>query len=161
MDYKGEWQNHTYHPSPDNWRFPFYTVMLDKWVNGDPTNDNSNGTVFEHDLFETQLRHGGDIRGLMDSLDYLQGMGIKVYTFHVLMLGNLLFWDHLHQCAMGVGRIFGTHPETQLTKPLDLTLIDPHLGTIDDFREAITEIHRRGMYILLDNTVSTYFPALH
>jgi alpha-1,3-glucan synthase len=111
MDYKGEWQNHTYHPSPDNWRFPFYTVMLDKWVNGDPTNDNSNGTVFEHDLFETQLRHGGDIRGLMDSLDYLQGMGIKVYTFHVLMLGNLLFWDHLHQCAMGVGRIFGTHPE--------------------------------------------------
>jgi alpha-1,3-glucan synthase len=51
--------------------------------------------------------------------------------------------------------------KTQLTKPLDLTLIDPHLGTIDDFREAITEIHRRGMYILLDNTVSTYFPALH
>lgn len=78
MDYWGEWQNHTFYSSPSNWRFPFYTIMLDKWVNGDPTNDNSNGTVFEHDLLETQLRHGGDIRGLMDSLDYLQGMGIKV-----------------------------------------------------------------------------------
>lgn len=52
--------------------------MLDRFVNGDPTNDNANGTVFEHDLDETQLRHGGDIRGLMNSLDYIQGMGIKV-----------------------------------------------------------------------------------
>ena len=80
LDYAGEWENHQFHPSPENWRFPFYTLMLDRWVNGDPTNDNSNGTVFEYDVAETQLRHGGDIRGLKDSLDYLQGMGIKVIT---------------------------------------------------------------------------------
>jgi alpha-1,3-glucan synthase len=80
LDYAGEWENHQFHPSPENWRFPIYTLMLDRWINGDPTNDNSNGTVFEHDLSETQLRHGGDIRGLKDSLDYLQGMGIKVST---------------------------------------------------------------------------------
>lgn len=78
LQYYGVWENHTFHPSPENWRFPFYTVMLDRFVNGDPTNDNANGTVFEYDLDETQLRHGGDIRGLKDSLDYLQGMGIKV-----------------------------------------------------------------------------------
>jgi alpha-1,3-glucan synthase len=80
LDYSGEWENHTFNPSPDNWRFPFYTIMLDRFVNGDPTNDNANGTIFEHDLDETQLRHGGDIRGLRDSLDYLQGMGIKVFA---------------------------------------------------------------------------------
>jgi alpha-1,3-glucan synthase len=78
LDYAGVWENHTFNPSPDNWRFPFYTIMLDRFVNGDPMNDNANGTIFEHDLGETQLRHGGDIRGLQDSLDYLQGMGIKV-----------------------------------------------------------------------------------
>jgi alpha-1,3-glucan synthase len=78
LQYSGVWENHTFHPSPGNWRFPFYTVMLDRFVNGDPTNDDANGTVFEYDLDETQLRHGGDIRGLKDSLDYLQGMGIKV-----------------------------------------------------------------------------------
>jgi len=78
LDYSGEWENHTFFPSPENWRMPFYTIMLDRFVNGDPTNDNANGTVFEHDLDETQLRHGGDIRGLMNSLDYIQGMGIKV-----------------------------------------------------------------------------------
>jgi alpha-1,3-glucan synthase len=80
-DYWGEWPNHEgdYFPSPDNWRFPFYTLFLDRFVNGDPTNDNINGTLFEHDLDSTQMRHGGDVAGLVDTLDYLQGMGIKVW----------------------------------------------------------------------------------
>ena len=49
LDYYGIWENHTHHPSPENWRFPFYTLFLDKFVNGDPSNDDINGTVFEHD----------------------------------------------------------------------------------------------------------------
>ena len=77
-EYRGEWPNHTYFPSPENWRFPIYTLFLDRFVNGDPTNDNSNGTLFEHDLNSNQMRHGGDVVGLVDTLDYLQGMGIKV-----------------------------------------------------------------------------------
>ena len=52
--------------------------MLDRFANGNPNNDNANGTQFEHDLSQTQLRHGGDIKGFQDSLDYIQGMGIKV-----------------------------------------------------------------------------------
>lgn len=78
ISYWGEWENHTFNPSPSNWRVPFYTVLLDRFANGNPTNDDANGTQFEHDLTQTQLRHGGDIKGLQDSLDYLQGMGIKV-----------------------------------------------------------------------------------
>ena len=78
LDYWGEWQNHMFNPSPLNWRMPFYTVLLDRFANGNPNNDNANGTQFEHDTTQTQLRHGGDIKGLQDSLDYLQGIGIKV-----------------------------------------------------------------------------------
>jgi alpha-1,3-glucan synthase len=48
-DFAGAWDNHTYFPSPSNWRIPFYTLFLDKFVNGDPTNDDTNGTTFEHD----------------------------------------------------------------------------------------------------------------
>lgn len=77
-DYWGEWPNHQYFPSPDNWRIPIYSLFLDRFVNGDPTNDNINGTYYEHDLDSTQMRHGGDVVGLVDTLDYLQGMGIKV-----------------------------------------------------------------------------------
>lgn len=77
LDYSGRW-DHAFHPSPSNWRMPFYTIMLDRFVNGNPSNDDANGTQFEFDHTQTQLRYGGDIQGLMDSLDYLQGMGIKV-----------------------------------------------------------------------------------
>ena len=78
LDYSGQRLGHQYHPSPDNWRFPFYTLFLDRFVNGDPSNDNANGTAFEQDIFSNQLRHGGDLQGLIDTLDYIQGMGIKV-----------------------------------------------------------------------------------
>lgn len=78
LEYSGERENHVFTPSPKNWRFPFYTLMLDRFVNGDPTNDDINGTLFEHDVMSNQLRFGGDLAGLVDSLDYLQGMGIKV-----------------------------------------------------------------------------------
>ena len=60
-----------------NWRFPFYTIFLDKFVNGNLRSDDTN-TVFEHDVMGNQLRHGGDVKGLVNGLDYLQGMGIKV-----------------------------------------------------------------------------------
>lgn len=89
-EYWGEWPNHTYHPSPENWRFPIYSLFLDRFVNGDPTNDNINGTLFEHDLDSNQMRHGGDIAGLVDTLDYLQGMGIKVGFNSIVDLELLL-----------------------------------------------------------------------
>lgn len=77
LEYSGQWEGHSYHPSPTNWRFPFYTLFLDRFANGDPTNDNANGTLFEQDIMSTQLRFGGDVQGLVDSLDYIQGMGVR------------------------------------------------------------------------------------
>lgn len=78
IDYWGVWPDHKYHPSPDNWRLPTYTIFLDRISNGDPTNDDINGTTFEHVLNSNQMRHGGDLEGLIDTLDYIQGMGFKV-----------------------------------------------------------------------------------
>ena len=40
--------------------------------------------------------------------------------------------------------------------PLDLTVLDHHFGTIATWRAAIDEIHRRGMYVLMDNTMATW-----
>ena len=39
--------------------------------------------------------------------------------------------------------------------PLDLTLLDRHHGNIAAWRDAISEIHQRGMYVVLDNTFAT------
>ncbi|PWY72970.1 alpha-1,3-glucan synthase, partial [Aspergillus heteromorphus CBS 117.55] len=137
-DYWGEWPNHTgsYHPSPENWRFPVYTVFLDRFVNGDPTNDNINGTLFEHDISQTQMRHGGDVVGLVDTLDYLQGMGVKALYIAGTTLMNQP-WGYDGYSA------------------LDTTLLDQHYGTIQVWRDAITEIHKRNMYVIFDNTIAT------
>jgi alpha-1,3-glucan synthase len=78
LNYTTSRSNTTYTPSPDNWRaIPFYTVLMDKFADGDPTNNDYFGTMFEYDWRETQLRAGGDLKGLVSKLDYLKGMGIR------------------------------------------------------------------------------------
>ncbi|KAH0360816.1 putative alpha 1,3 glucan synthase, partial [Aureobasidium melanogenum] len=136
LEYSGTWQDHTFYPSPDNWRFPFYGLFLDRFVNGDPSNDNINGTLFEQDIMGTTMRHGGDLAGLVDTLDYIQGMGIKgLYV---------------------AGTPFINMPwKSDAYSPLDFTLLDHHFGNIAEWRAAIDEIHRRGMYVILDNTFAT------
>ncbi|KAB5522170.1 alpha-1,3 glucan synthase [Coniochaeta sp. 2T2.1] len=136
LDYYGKWENHTFHPSPSNWRFPVYTLFLDRFVNGDPTNDNANGTLFEQDITSTQLRHGGDLQGLIDSLDYIKGMGIVgIYI---------------------AGSPFLNQPwQSDSYSPLDLTLLDAHYGNVAEWQRTIDEIHKRDMYVIMDNTVAT------
>lgn len=34
LDYWGEWPDHTFSPSPSNWRMPMYSLFLDRFVNG-------------------------------------------------------------------------------------------------------------------------------
>ena len=68
----------SYTASPTNWRaIPFYTILMDKFADGDPSNNDYFQTMYEWDWRETQLRAGGDLKGMVAKLDYLQGMGIK------------------------------------------------------------------------------------
>ena len=39
--------------------------------------------------------------------------------------------------------------------PIDLTLLDQHLGTLQQWQALIDAIHARGMYVILDNTFAT------
>ncbi|EEB07807.1 alpha-1,4-glucan synthase Ags1 [Schizosaccharomyces japonicus yFS275] len=136
LDYSGEWSNHQFTASPSNWRMNMITVILDRWYDGDPTNNDINGTYYEYDIRETSLRNGGDIIGLKKSLDYIQGMGVG--TIYI------------------AGTPFINMPwGADQYSPLDLTILDPHLGTIDDWRDTIEEIHSRGMYLIVDMTVAT------
>jgi alpha-1,3-glucan synthase len=100
----------------------------------------------------TQLRHGGDLRGLVDSLDYLQGMGIKASREEYWMM-------ELADGEQGLYVAGSPHINmpwgADAYSPLDLTLLDHHFGTIEDWRAAVIEVHRRGMYIVLDNTFAT------
>ena len=39
--------------------------------------------------------------------------------------------------------------------PLDFTVLDPHYGNLQEWQDAIDEIHARGMYFMADFTVGT------
>ncbi|WVQ94915.1 hypothetical protein IAU59_002001 [Kwoniella sp. CBS 9459] len=117
---------------------PTYTLLLDKWIDGAPDNNDFFGLKYEYDLKETQLRAGGDAPGLMDArgLDYLQAMGYKAIYIAGTNFVNMP-WQ-----ADGYSAI-------------DFSLLDPHYGTMQQWVDLIDEMHRRGMYMILDFTVGT------
>lgn len=122
LDYDGRREDgFKYTKSPNNWRVPFYTIFLDRFVNGDPENDDKNGTAYETDMMSTQIRFGGDLEGLRDSLDYIAGMGIKVCRVDSQIRGQGTFSDKrvlgvvhcrvsVHQPPLGRRRILGNRP---------------------------------------------------
>jgi hypothetical protein len=60
-------------PSPD-WRDQIiYFVMTDRFSNGDPGNDNQGAGEF--DPANGAKYSGGDLKGVLDRLDYIQGLG--------------------------------------------------------------------------------------
>jgi len=92
LEYDSERPNSTYTPSPRNWRsLPTYTILMDKFADGDPTNNDFFKSPFEWDWRETQLRSGGDLKGLEAKLDYLQGMGVKVIFMSGTPFLNMLW----------------------------------------------------------------------
>ncbi|TFY74157.1 hypothetical protein EWM64_g9855, partial [Hericium alpestre] len=137
LDYTTTHPTGNYMPSPGNWReIPFYTILLDKFADGDPSNNDFFGSPYEWDWRETQLRFGGDLKGLVSKLDYLQGMGIKGVFISGTPFLNMLW-------------------QADSYSPIDFTLLDPHWGVFDDWRNTINEIHSRGMYFMMDFTVGT------
>jgi len=126
-----------YTPSPENWRaIPFYTILMDKFADGDPSNNDYFNTTFEWDWRETQLRYGGDLKGLELKLDYLAGMGIKG--------------------IFSSGTPFLNMPwQADSYSALDFTVLDPHWGDIATWREVIDAVHARNMYFMMDFTVGT------
>ena len=129
--------NATRHPSPAAWSdHVIYSVMLDRFANGDPSNDRANLLPDQRERMDTsQLggmeawRHGGDLRGVLDRLDYLVDLGVDV----------LYVSPAFHHTGSYHGYC-----------TIDFTSIDPGFGTNDEFRRLVTAAHARGIRVILD-----------
>ncbi len=53
-----------------------YLLMPDRFANGDPSNDNVNGMLEIEYRSNPSGRHGGDIKGIVDHLDYFVEIGV-------------------------------------------------------------------------------------
>lgn len=93
LEYDTTRPNTTYTPSPANWRaLPVYTILMDKFADGEPSNNDYFQTMFEYDYRETQLRYGGDLQGLISRLDYLYSMGIRTIFVSGTLFLNMI-WE--------------------------------------------------------------------
>jgi neopullulanase len=122
-----------------------YLIMIDRFANGDRTNDHPPGTR-DNDPAAPRGWHGGDLRGIEQHLDYLEQLGITtVWTTPV--------YDNTSSPQAYHGY-----------SATDMYAVDPHFGTLPDYQHLATAIHQRGMKIVLDtvpNHVGPNHPWVH
>lgn len=127
--------------SPDFWGEQIvYQIQVDRFNNGDSSNDISNLSLNqEHEVKTGNLygildyRHGGDLRGIIQRLDYLKDLGITSLWLTPVFKHNGSYHGY---CTS------------------DFTEIDPGFGTKEDLRELSKEAHRRGLKVVLDLVVN-------
>ncbi|ATB43096.1 alpha amylase catalytic region [Cystobacter fuscus] len=122
-------------PSPD-WRDQIlYFVMTDRFANGEPGNDDQGAG--EYDPADGAKYSGGDLKGLRERLDYIQGLGATAVWLTPPVANQ--WWDPL----VNYGGYHGYWAR-------DFKQVDPHLGTLEDYRGLSRELHSRGMYLVQD-----------
>jgi len=119
----------------------FYFVMADRFGNGDTANDQGglgpDPLVSGFDPTRKGFYNGGDLAGLAERIDYIQGLG----TTSIWLTPSFK-----NQAVSPDGSSAGYHGYW-IT---DFTQIDPHLGTNDELRNLIDEAHARGMKVYFD-----------
>jgi len=121
----------------------FYFVMTDRFANGDTTNDTGGiagdrlATGF--DPTDKGFYQGGDLAGLLDNLDYIEGLGTTAIWLTPSFTNRPVQGTDANASA-------GYHGYW-IT---DFTQIDPHLGTNAELEDLIDEAHDRGIKVYFD-----------
>jgi glycosidase len=124
-----------------------YFLLPDRFENGDPANDRGGLTgdrlATGFDPTDKGFYHGGDLKGLISRLDYIQQLGASAVWVAPV------FRNKPVQGAKG--RESAGYHGYWIT---DFTRVDPHFGTNEDFRALTDAVHARGMKLYLDIVVN-------
>lgn len=119
-----------------------YLIMPDRFANGDPGND-----AFP-DMLDTKvdrsvphLRHGGDLQGITNHLDYLQELGVTaIWMTPVLVNDETLKQEAPDRMQAGYhGYHFTDHYQ-----------IDQRFGGNEAYQKFARTLHQRGMKLVQD-----------
>ncbi len=120
-----------------------YFVLPDRFENGDPTNDlgdfSGNRLQTGYDPAARGFYHGGDLAGLTQRLDYLEGLGVTAIWFAPIFQNKPVQGPPGDESA-------GYHGYwvTDFTRP------DGHFGTREEFTAFVDAAHARGMKVYMD-----------
>ncbi|MFN0176025.1 MAG: glycoside hydrolase family 13 protein [Saprospiraceae bacterium] len=109
-----------------------YLIFPDRFANGDPSNDNVAGMLQGLQREKDEGRHGGDLKGIRDRLDYLKDLGVSA-----IWLNPELENDQLEASYHGYA-------------VTDHYRVDRRFGSNAAFRELVTECHWRGIKVIRD-----------
>lgn len=109
-----------------------YLIMPDRFANGDESNDTVDGYADGCNRNEPFGRHGGDIQGIIDHLDYLADLGVTAIWSTPLTVDNESFASyHGYSCS-------------------DYYHIDPRYGSNELYKKLVAEAHKRGIKFIFD-----------
>ncbi|MCX2679910.1 glycoside hydrolase family 13 protein [Galbibacter sp. EGI 63066] len=109
-----------------------YLLMPDRFANGNPKNDSTKNTAEKADRENNGGRHGGDIEGIIQHLDYIEELGATAIWSTPLLEDNEPRYSY-HGYAQS-----------------DYYKIDPRFGSNDDYKRLADELHKREMKLLMD-----------
>ena len=121
-----------------------YFVIQDRFYDGDSSNNNSYGRMSKDDLGSSiGTFHGGDIKGLTEKLDYINGLGVNAIWITAP-------YEQAHGWCGGGSNGDFAHYAYHGYYPLDYTMMDKNMGTVEEFRTFVTECHKRGIRVVMD-----------
>ena len=121
-----------------------YLLMPDRFAKGmslspDPS-PKERGDVkqpYTVDRSKPSLRHGGNIAGIREHLDYFCDLGVTALWFTPILENDspdmMETWSTYHGYAC-----------------TDYYRVDPRFGTNDDYRQLIDECHHKGLKVVMD-----------
>ena len=109
-----------------------YLITPDRFVNGDPDNDNVDKMLEKANRNDKGGRHGGDIQGMMNHIDYIAQMGFtQVWTMPLLENNMNAYSYHGYSTT-------------------DFFKIDPRFGTNNLYKEFVSHANSKGIGVIKD-----------
>ncbi|WP_392421019.1 alpha-amylase family glycosyl hydrolase [Capnocytophaga canis] len=109
-----------------------YLLMPDRFANGNPQNDSNPKLNEKADRKLPGGRHGGDIQGIINHLDYIKSLGATAIWSTPMCEDN----DETYS--------YHTYGQS------DVYQIDARYGTNEDYKRLASEMHKRGMKLIKD-----------
>ena len=119
-----------------------YLITPDRFRNGDASNDQVKGMLEGPNREFIGGRHGGDLAGIIESLDYFEKMGISSLWLNPVLENNMETYSY-HGYAM-----------------TDLYNVDPRYGTNEQYKELADKAKEKGIGIIMDQ-VANHIGSLH
>ena len=115
-----------------------YMLMPDRFAQGaDHPSQVEGMNTYREDRSQPSLRHGGDLEGIRQHLDYFNELGVTALWFTPVLENNSPDTDNG----------FSTYHGYATT---DYYRVDPRFGTNEQYRSLIADAHKHGLKVVMD-----------